>query len=146
MESLTPLSSKLSSALTPLSSKVSSALTPLSSNVSGTPLSGTPLSEPARPMWQVALAVGVVGVVLYACYLYLWPPLAQMWNTPKLPPPAKKPAPPPAVKPEPTPNDTGFCYVGEWQGVRSCVEIKGGSCAGDLYPTAELCHDPNLRQ
>jgi hypothetical protein len=67
-------------------------------------------------------------------------------NTPTTPPPAKKPTPPPVVKPEPTPNDTGFCYVGEWQGVRSCVAIKDGTCAGDVYPTADLCRDPTLRQ
>ena len=85
------------------------------------------------------------AIVLYASYRYLWPPLVQVMNTPTVPPPAKKPSKPPVVKAEPTPNDTGFCYVGEWQGVRSCVEIKGGTCAGDLYPTADVCRNPDLR-
>jgi uncharacterized MAPEG superfamily protein len=93
----------------------------------------------------VVLGVGVFAVVLYASYKYLWPPLNQVLNTPKVAPPAKKPSPPPKVKAEPTPNDTGFCYVGEWQGVRSCVPLKGGTCAGDLYPTAAECSNPNLR-
>jgi hypothetical protein len=97
-------------------------------------------------MWQkVVLGVVVFAAVLYASYTYLWPPLKQMLNPPKVAPPAKKPTPPPTVKAEPTPNDTGFCYVGEWQGVRSCVPVKGGTCMGDLYPTADVCRDPNLR-
>jgi hypothetical protein len=138
---MSPVSSSLSSAMSPVSSALSSAMSPMTSSLS-------PVSSPQRPMWHIALAVGVLCVVVYLSYKYLWPPLAQMWNTPKLPPPAKKPAAikPPAKKPDPAPNDTGFCYVGEWQGVRSCVEIKGGACAGDMYPTADLCRDPNLRQ
>ena len=145
------LKSRSDSAMDSLKSSSDSAMDSLRANSNSAmdslrSLSPESLSPPTRPLWQkVVLGLGVFAVVLYACYKYLWPPLNQALNTPKVAPPAKKPSPPPKVKAEPTPNDTGFCYVGEWQGVRSCVPLKGGTCAGDLYPTAAECSDPNLR-
>tara|TARA_B100000902_G_scaffold354671_1_gene367009 strand:+ start:1564 stop:2163 length:600 start_codon:yes stop_codon:yes gene_type:complete len=42
---------------------------------------------------------------------------------------------------------TGYCYVGEDRGIRSCVKInKNHKCmSGDIFPTRDLCINPNLR-
>ena len=136
------LKSSANSAMDSFKSSANSAIDSLKSSTN----SAMDSSTNSTPSWQkVVLAVVAVAIVLYASYKYLWPPLKQALDAPSVPPPSKKPSPPPKVKAEPTPNDTGFCYVGEWQGVRSCVPIKGGTCAGDLYPTADACRDPNLR-
>ena len=39
----------------------------------------------------------------------------------------------------------GYCYVGEWKGIRSCVKVGKSSCKGPTYSTEELCVNPNLR-
>ena len=41
----------------------------------------------------------------------------------------------------------GFCYIGEDQGVRSCIRVgKGERCmSGDIYPTMDVCVNPSLR-
>ena len=64
-------------------------------------------------------------------------------------------------KTPPTPNDTndltqknkpksksGFCYIGEDRGFRSCIEVgKGDVCmSGDIFPTQDICINPNLRE
>jgi hypothetical protein len=66
----------------------------------------------------------------------------------------KNPTPP---KKTPDPNessssiqgstiDGGYCYVGEWKGVRSCVKVdKTTPCKTQLYSTEELCVNPTLR-
>jgi hypothetical protein len=46
----------------------------------------------------------------------------------------------------PEPDDTtssvqsksGYCHVGDWKGVRSCVKVNGG-CKGKVYDTEEDC-------
>tara|TARA_B110001450_G_scaffold256443_2_gene286964 strand:+ start:359 stop:1063 length:705 start_codon:yes stop_codon:yes gene_type:complete len=42
----------------------------------------------------------------------------------------------------------GFCYIGEERGFRSCIKVgMGDKCmSGDIFPTRELCINPNLRQ
>lgn len=42
---------------------------------------------------------------------------------------------------------TGYCYVGEDRNIRSCVKInKKHKCmSGDIFPTREICINPNLR-
>jgi len=42
---------------------------------------------------------------------------------------------------------TGYCYVGEDRGIRSCVKInKNHKCmSGDIFPTREICINPKLR-
>jgi len=42
---------------------------------------------------------------------------------------------------------TGHCYVGEDRGVRSCIKVgEGDICmSGDIFPTREVCINPNLR-
>ena len=59
-------------------------------------------------------------------------------------------------KPNPTPDDStsiiqglgtsGYCYVGEWKGIRSCVKVdKTTPCKTQKYSTEELCVNPTLR-
>ncbi len=42
----------------------------------------------------------------------------------------------------------GYCYIGSWQGIRSCIEVKkANEClSGSLFPTRAICRDPALRQ
>jgi len=62
---------------------------------------------------------------------------------------------------EPTPDETGsgiqssktsrksgFCYIGEDRGFRSCVKVnEDDEClSGDIFPTREICINPNLRE
>lgn len=44
-------------------------------------------------------------------------------------------------------NKSGWCYIGEDRGFRSCVEVgPNDSCmSGDIFPTQEVCINPNLR-
>lgn len=41
----------------------------------------------------------------------------------------------------------GFCYVGVDNGTRGCVKVyKDDTCmSGNVYPTMEICMNPNLR-
>jgi len=41
----------------------------------------------------------------------------------------------------------GFCYIGEDRGFRSCISVgEGDTCmSGNIFPTQELCINPNLR-
>jgi hypothetical protein len=40
----------------------------------------------------------------------------------------------------------GYCYIGEWKGVRSCLKIdKNTPCDSKVYSTEELCVNPTLR-
>jgi len=42
----------------------------------------------------------------------------------------------------------GYCYIGEDRGFRSCIEVgKGDVCmSGDIFPTKDICINPNLRE
>ena len=42
---------------------------------------------------------------------------------------------------------SGFCYIGEDRGFRSCVPVKSGNqcMSGDIFPTQAICINPNLR-
>ena len=57
------------------------------------------------------------------------------------------PPPPPPPKPDKRRRKGGFCYVGEEDGFRSCVEVnKADQCmSGDIFPTREICIHPQLR-
>jgi hypothetical protein len=54
---------------------------------------------------------------------------------------------------EPVPDESsssiqgpGYCYIGEWKGVRSCLKVdKDTPCETQVYSTEELCVNPNLR-
>lgn len=47
-----------------------------------------------------------------------------------------------------TVTNHGWCYVGEDRGYRSCVEVgRGHECmSGDVFPTKDICINPNLRE
>jgi len=42
----------------------------------------------------------------------------------------------------------GFCYIGEDRGFRSCIKVgEEDKCmSGEIFPTKELCINPNLRE
>ena len=44
-------------------------------------------------------------------------------------------------------SKSGYCYIGEDQGYRSCVYVKeSDTCmSGDIFPTNDICVNPNLR-
>lgn len=44
-------------------------------------------------------------------------------------------------------SKSGYCYVGEDRGFRSCVPVKyGDKCmSGNIFPTQAVCINPNLR-
>jgi hypothetical protein len=44
-------------------------------------------------------------------------------------------------------NQSGWCYIGEDRGYRTCAQIGANdTCmSGDIFPTQEICMNPNLR-
>lgn len=63
-----------------------------------------------------------------------------------------KPPKPPTTTPQPDDSSSsiqgsaGYCYIGEWKGVRSCVKVdKNTPCNSKLFTTEELCVNPTLR-
>jgi hypothetical protein len=42
----------------------------------------------------------------------------------------------------------GYCYIGEDRGFRSCLKVgEGDMCmSGDIFPSRDICVNPNLRQ
>jgi hypothetical protein len=44
-------------------------------------------------------------------------------------------------------SKSGWCYIGEDRGFRSCAQIgENDKCmSGDIFPTQEICVNPNLR-
>ena len=44
-------------------------------------------------------------------------------------------------------SKSGWCYIGEDRGFRSCAEVDSGDqcMSGDIFPTNEICVNPNLR-
>jgi hypothetical protein len=65
----------------------------------------------------------------------------------------------PTVNEEPLPDESdsvtqrgtmksGFCYVGEDRGIRSCVKVnESDMCmSGDIFPTQAICVNPSLRE
>jgi len=43
---------------------------------------------------------------------------------------------------------SGWCYIGEDRGFRSCIQVgENDKCmSGDIFPTQEICVNPNLRK
>lgn len=43
---------------------------------------------------------------------------------------------------------TGYCLIGEHTGIRTCVDVnENDQCmSGEIFPTREICINPNLRQ
>jgi len=42
-------------------------------------------------------------------------------------------------------HEKGFCYLGEWKGVRSCVKVDHTPCSTKVYSTYQQCVNPELR-
>lgn len=44
-------------------------------------------------------------------------------------------------------NKSGWCYIGEEKGFRSCISVGAAdTCmSGDIFPTHDVCVNPNLR-
>lgn len=44
-------------------------------------------------------------------------------------------------------SKSGWCYIGEDRGFRSCIDVgENDKCmSGDIFPTSEICVNPNLR-
>ncbi len=47
-----------------------------------------------------------------------------------------------------SPPKSGYCYIGEDRGFRSCIKVgEGDKCmSGDIFPSKEICINPNLRE
>lgn len=60
------------------------------------------------------------------------------------PPKQMEPVPASSVDSE---NKSGWCYVGEQQDFRSCIEVgEFDKCiSGNIFPSHEICVNPNLR-
>jgi hypothetical protein len=45
-------------------------------------------------------------------------------------------------------NKSGYCYIGEDRGFRSCIYVKENeTCmSGDIFPSNDLCVNPSLRE
>lgn len=43
---------------------------------------------------------------------------------------------------------SGYCYIGEDRGFRSCIKVgEGDKCmSGDIFPSNDICINPNLRE
>ena len=48
----------------------------------------------------------------------------------------------------PVTGKTGYCYIGEDKGFRSCVQVNQADVcmSGDIFPTRDICIHPRLRQ
>jgi len=42
-------------------------------------------------------------------------------------------------------NQVGYCFVGEWKGIRSCVKVDNTPCSTQVYSTKNQCVNPELR-
>jgi hypothetical protein len=47
--------------------------------------------------------------------------------------------------PEPSESKPGYCFVGEWKGIRSCVKVDNTPCSTQIYSTKQQCVNPTLR-
>ena len=47
-----------------------------------------------------------------------------------------------------SPGKSGYCYIGEDRGFRSCIEVKDDDVcmSGDIFPSQEICVNPSLRE
>lgn len=45
-------------------------------------------------------------------------------------------------------HKAGYCYIGEDRGFRSCLKVgEGDMCmSGDIFPSMDICVNPNLRE
>lgn len=52
-----------------------------------------------------------------------------------------------AIQASKSSGKSGWCFIGEDRGFRSCIEVgENDKCmSGDIFPTNEICVNPNLR-
>ena len=52
------------------------------------------------------------------------------------------------IQSNPTGKKSGYCYIGEDRGFRSCIKVDDSDMcmSGDIFPTSEICINPNLRE
>ena len=45
------------------------------------------------------------------------------------------------------PSKSGYCYIGEDRGFRSCIQVKDSDMcmSGDIFPSQDICVNPSLR-
>ena len=43
------------------------------------------------------------------------------------------------------PAPESYCYVGEWEGTRQCVQVNKSQCSAETYSTESQCVNPSLR-
>ena len=45
------------------------------------------------------------------------------------------------------PGKSGYCYIGEDRGFRSCIQVKDSDMcmSGDIFPSQDICVNPSLR-
>ena len=45
-------------------------------------------------------------------------------------------------------SKTGYCYIGEDRGFRSCISVKDSDIcmSGEIFPTNQICVNPSLRE
>ena len=55
-----------------------------------------------------------------------------------------KPLPSPDESSNQSKDSKGYCFIGEWKGVRSCVKVDH-SCPTEVYSTKQRCVNPELR-
>jgi hypothetical protein len=60
---------------------------------------------------------------------------------------AKQPEPMPSESTNYTTGKAGWCFIGEDRGIRSCsqVGVNDMCMSGDIFPTQDVCMNPNLR-
>ena len=46
------------------------------------------------------------------------------------------------------PTKSGYCYIGEDRGFRSCISVKDSDVcmSGQIFPSNEICVNPSLRE
>ena len=42
-------------------------------------------------------------------------------------------------------TEKGYCYLGEWEGVRTCTKVDNTPCPTQVYSTYQQCVNPELR-
>ena len=53
-----------------------------------------------------------------------------------------------AIQANKSSSKSGWCYIGEDRGIRSCLQVgENDTClSGDIFPTSDICINPNLRR
>jgi hypothetical protein len=52
-----------------------------------------------------------------------------------------------AIQSSKSSNKSGWCYIGEDRGFRSCIQVGANDdcMSGDIFPSQDICVNPNLR-